>query len=451
MISVFLTLFLLEPAPVFSQSIVSSFPVPFYRVQDLAVNPETNTIFIVSEQALWCIDGDTNTITASLPYDTNVISVGVNPVTNRIYVGVGKYPEAEIIVLDGQSLNQVASILMTKPHFPSDITVNTNDNKIYVTNSGMVSGAGIGRHVTIIDGSTNEIIKILDVGYYPGSLDFNPTTNRIYFTKSIFQGYVKVIDGSSDCIIASIRIPGYPNGPEDLAVNEATNKVLVTQDSWENIYSINGETNSFDCFIPLSTKRLGVNPLTNHVYALDYWNKLFYIIDGDNYSVIEEISIHPYRVDDLVVNAVTGRIYIYGTYGLDYRIIVIQDEVPVHTVQIDIKPGSSPNSINLGDQGLLPVAILGSMDFDVGEINPETVEIGGITLAKRGSAKAPKLAFSYEDVNSDGYLDMMTFFEVQTLVSDGTLTETTTGLEINAHLNDGRLIEGTDSVNIVNF
>ena len=32
-------------------------------------------------------------------------------------------------------------------------------------------------------------------------------------------------------------------------------------------------------------------------------------------------------------------------------------------VVIDIKPGSHPNSINLGDKGLLPIAILGSMDF----------------------------------------------------------------------------------------
>jgi DNA-binding beta-propeller fold protein YncE len=142
----------------------------------------------------------------------------------------------------------------------------------------------------------------------------------------------------------------------------------------------------------------------------------------------------------------SGNVYVADTGN--FRIQKFAAYLPV---DIDIKPGGYPKSINLGEHGLLPIAILGSEDFDVGDIDSATVEIGGITLAERGSAKAPKLAFSFEDVNSDGYLDIMTFFEVQTLVIEGILTETTTELVINASLTDGRLIEGTDSVNIVNY
>lgn len=124
----------------------------------------------------------------------------------------------------------------------------------------------------------------------------------------------------------------------------------------------------------------------------------------------------------------------------------------VITVNIDIKPGSDPNSINLGDHGLLPVAILGSPEFDVTTIDPETIGIEGVNLASRGSAKAPKLACSYEDVNVDGYLDMMAFFDVQDLVTAEVLTDTTIELTITGNLfeeHGGTLIEGTDSVNIV--
>jgi N-acetylneuraminic acid mutarotase len=122
---------------------------------------------------------------------------------------------------------------------------------------------------------------------------------------------------------------------------------------------------------------------------------------------------------------------------------------PVRIVSIDIKPGNDPNSINLGEHGLLPVAILGSADFDVSTIDPTTIEIGGVTLAARGSAKSPKLACSYEDVDLDGNMDMMTFFDVQTLTSDGVLDENTIALTITATLTDGIPIKGTDSVNIV--
>jgi len=38
-------------------------------------------------------------------------------------------------------------------------------------------------------------------------------------------------------------------------------------------------------------------------------------------------------------------------------------------VAIDIKPGSDPNAINLGSKGVIPVAILSSLDFDATEVN----------------------------------------------------------------------------------
>lgn len=127
-----------------------------------------------------------------------------------------------------------------------------------------------------------------------------------------------------------------------------------------------------------------------------------------------------------------------GTFLDDVSIIVVK-------VEIDIKPESDPNSICLGDHGLLPVAILGSDTFDVNTIDPESIEIGGVDLASRGSPKAPKLAFSYEDVNGDGYMDLVAFFEVQELP----LTETTVALTLTATLFDGTPIIGTDSVRVV--
>jgi len=63
--------------------------------------------------------------------------------------------------------------------------------------------------------------------------------------------------------------------------------------------------------------------------------------------------------------------------------------------------------------------------------------------------KAPKIAYSLEDVDGDGYIDMMIFFDVQELVSIGTLTGGTTELLLSAALDDDTQIEGSDSVNIV--
>ena len=45
-------------------------------------------------------------------------------------------------------------------------------------------------------------------------------------------------------------------------------------------------------------------------------------------------------------------------------------------VDIDIKPGSFPNSINTKSMGKVPVAILGTEDFDVMTVDPYTVLFG---------------------------------------------------------------------------
>ena len=110
---------------------------------------------------------------------------------------------------------------------------------------------------------------------------------------------------------------------------------------------------------------------------------------------------------------------------------------------IDIKPGSDPNSINLGEQGNLPVAILGSFDLDVTQINPNSIMLGSAGLATRG--KKEKLAFACDDVNNDGYTDLVAHFLVQELE----LAESDTSLTLIAELFNGFGILGIDSVRVV--
>ena len=113
-------------------------------------------------------------------------------------------------------------------------------------------------------------------------------------------------------------------------------------------------------------------------------------------------------------------------------------------VDIDIKPGCTPNAINLGSNGVIPVAILSTPDFDATTVNPDTVSLAGSGVAVRG--KGNKSLTSQDDVNGDGLLDMIVKVETENLDPDtfqdghAILTGLTT---------DGIEFTGSDSITIV--
>lgn len=111
-------------------------------------------------------------------------------------------------------------------------------------------------------------------------------------------------------------------------------------------------------------------------------------------------------------------------------------------VDIDIKPGSLPNSVNWTSRGRIPVAILSSITFDaLGEVDGTSLTFGRtgdeLSLAFCGSTP--------EDVNSDGLLDVVCHFETG---AAGFLLGDTQGV-LKGKTLGGIPIKGTDSVRIV--
>lgn len=104
-------------------------------------------------------------------------------------------------------------------------------------------------------------------------------------------------------------------------------------------------------------------------------------------------------------------------------------------VDIDIKPGDFPNSINLGSKGVVPMAILSSSGFNAMNVDVYTVTFAGASPER----------FAYEDVNSDGVYDLLLHFRTEDL----RLTTLSTQGTLIGKLRDGGAITGADSVQIV--
>ncbi len=127
--------------------------------------------------------------------------------------------------------------------------------------------------------------------------------------------------------------------------------------------------------------------------------------------------------------------------GLIYKAVITYD-CPLQ-VAIDIKPGSDPNCFNNDGHGAIPVAILGSAEFDVSQIDPGTVQMQG--LAVKAVGKGDKLLAHIEDVNGDGYDDLV----VQIQDQDGTFTSGSGTATVTGSLTDSTPFEGSDSICIV--
>jgi len=120
---------------------------------------------------------------------------------------------------------------------------------------------------------------------------------------------------------------------------------------------------------------------------------------------------------------------------------------PDHTpVNIDIKPGSYPNRINLTSRGLVAVAVLTTQDFDASRFTPEMAHLSDSSIAMtNGCAGASAVRWRLEDVNQDGQLDQVFFFRTQDL----NLTANSTAATLMAHGSYTSTvihIMGTDSV-----
>ena len=135
---------------------------------------------------------------------------------------------------------------------------------------------------------------------------------------------------------------------------------------------------------------------------------------------------------------------------------------PAVKVAVDIKPGGCPNPVNTKSSGVLPVAILGSADVNVLDIDPTSIEFSFGDDVSVGAIRS-----AYEDVTGpvadsndcncieagpDGFLDLTLKFETQEIVkaigdvNDGDILE----LELTGILYDPipyeTPIEGADCI-----
>jgi YVTN family beta-propeller protein len=186
---------------------------------------------------VYVLDGTTDGIVSQLQVEGNADSVAVNTQTNMVYVA----NTIELVAINGATNQIVARIqetpaTQTAPAQPtlvgtSAVAVDETSNTVYVADD-----AGLNA-ISVINGSTNVVTDTIQVGNDPVGIAVNPVTHMLYVSNHLDKS-VSVIDGTTNTTVATISLSDFPN---DLAINASTNVVYVLGD--ESVISINGATN----------------------------------------------------------------------------------------------------------------------------------------------------------------------------------------------------------------
>ena len=278
-------------------------PISYYATA-IAVNPVTNKIYVLqSANGLVVIDGATNQ-TTTIP-GIGGASMALNPTTNKIYIT--DIPSG-VTVIDGAT-NAVTAIPANGAPLVAagaPITVNSTTNKIYIANTGNSA-------VNVIDGATNVMTAIQSNLYFPIALDINPAANKIFVVNRNDAGSIggiTVIDGATNQTTA-IQAATSGAGIGMIAVNSATNKAYVTNETANSVTVFDGNSNTAtNVPVGRGPSWLAVNQATNKIYVLDYNGSGLSVIDGATNVAVTTLGVSQPLTE--VVNPATDRIYVTG-------------------------------------------------------------------------------------------------------------------------------------------
>jgi hypothetical protein len=107
-------------------------------------------------------------------------------------------------------------------------------------------------------------------------------------------------------------------------------------------------------------------------------------------------------------------------------------------VSVDVKPGDAPTTIKPGREGMIPVAVLSTPQFDAATIDPATIRIGPT------GAEAAIFRSTLDDVDRDGDVDLMLLVRVQDLA----LTCAGKTVVLKARTASGQQVEGSEVVTL---
>jgi hypothetical protein len=301
-----LTLTLASPA--FSQKIIGYTSLGTYNgkgtyVQN-APNPVTNKIYANSSTGaaytttIDVISGTTHKIITSITANAGVAVLAVNPNTNTIY---SMNQDATVTVIDG-SVDQVVA---TIPALTSDTCINNmaiddSANKLVVIDE-------CGSTAYVLDGSSYALLATVNLLLQDGSAAaVNPVTHLLYIAGGYDHAY-EVIDLTA-YTDTEVSVSGSPCSVD---VDTTYNRIYIGDGENDVLYEFNGAANTQVRTVALAANAYGlaVNQKT-HILAVYEDNEEIYFFHDLNLTADGQVNFYPKYIQYLSANSTNNLFYV---------------------------------------------------------------------------------------------------------------------------------------------
>ncbi len=327
----------------------------------IAINSDKNQIYIISYGTIVVMDGESNEIINTVLIGASPFKTVFNPTTNLIYTS-NEFSKG-INVIDGSN-GQITDVINAKG---AGLDVDPTSNRIYA-----ISDDGI----SVIDGLTNDVINEINIS--GDAIKVNPITNIVYAADKI-NNSISVIDGTSNTITSVIDVG---QKPTVISINQVTNRIYVAKQSSNSLHVIDGESNKVIDIVGVEKlenliTEISVNSVTNRIYATapgkssfvnndsDAEIKLVHVIDGESNEIIDVVSVIASAIpqtiggifgrtitqNGIIVDEINNRIYITN------MILDLHDGISVDPGVITIIDGFSNKVKSIIDVGSTPSGI----------------------------------------------------------------------------------------------
>ena len=281
------------------------------------------------------IDIATDNVITRLPIGPSPRAMLLNSVTGEVYCA---FDTNKIAIIEDTSI--IDEIMVG--FFPWAFAYDPAFDRVYVANAGLEEDAH--NTVSVIDGSTHQVIAIITVGMRPSNLLTHSSINKVYCT-NWDDSTVSVIDKQTLNVIKTIKVGAHPYAMlffpfsgELWVCNYHSNNIFIVDVSTDNV--IDSISTGYEpCALVWDTNN-------NKVYCANNTSGTITVIDRSSKAVISTIEVGKAPIS-LVYVPMDNKIYCANRAGNSISVIDCSTDNVIETIPIGESPRSMVWSVSL--------------------------------------------------------------------------------------------------------